>query len=494
MSMLPTAAIEIFPVEIWRVILADAVFEPLLPKKNATVFEDIDVFGHPCKLFRSQQRTRATLRLVCRLWSEIIQSDRRYGAIFVDSVTLDKTLSDDLRLACRLEVINRWDRYCCKWPCALTRRRTGRCPFGSYAPPKYEESAHQKIQCTSGTCIGANVLRLRDDVRNPDQLLMECRNLRALSVRFTGFRAVTSERSLFAQQYLQHLSHLELDGVRDTGEISILDLPRLTYIKLIMHLMGLGPGGIGIFPLEIQMPNVATILLDGWIDSKYSSSVETFLLSCTDSLINLLLTYNSENGHAIFSLANLPKFKQLSTFGFGIRNLYRPMGDKFGATPLPSSSSFSFVILGLDAHNRKDCFRFRKLYVDKLTDVFTRPGKWISKFVIPLEWAELQDLWVQACEKLDPGDGFNEDDPLPCYWYVLDRMDRNDLPIQDRNGVGLGEGPGLIFAERMREYSGGADYTKRRWSFIAKECKNWNRWDYRRIEASVLYIRQPNDL
>ncbi|KAG8829440.1 hypothetical protein FRC17_006568 [Serendipita sp. 399] len=474
--MRPASSVDVFPVEMWREVFAHAVFPPLLPGQNASVFDDIDVFGHPCKLYSSQLAVRTTLQLVCRLWYEIIKWDKKHGTFFMDTVSISEILLERVRLARRLEIINRWASYCCQWPCVLTRRPSGRCPSGTYTSPKYEQNAQGTIYCPPEASFGAEILRLLDDNRDASQLLNGCMNLRALSVRFTGFRLATSGTN-FVQSHLQQLSHLHLDGVQDNGEINVLYLPRLRYLKLTMDLRY---GGIGIFPLEIRMPNINTIVLEGWADSRYRSSIDVLLLSTTHSLINLILTYNGENGHAIFSLLNLPKFEKLSVFGFGIRNLYRELHREFVATPLPlSSSSISFALFGLDTHNRKDCFRFRKGYVSKLTDIFTRRGEWFSKLVIPLEWSDLQDLWVQACEKFDLGDGFSEDDPLPCYWYVLNHVSKSGVPVEDRNGVGMGEGAGAIFTRRMEEYSDSKEYTAKRSHLVRTHCKNWNSWDYR---------------
>ncbi|KAG8829441.1 hypothetical protein FRC17_006569 [Serendipita sp. 399] len=294
-------------------------------------------------------------------------------------------------------------------------------------------------------------------------------------MRFNGFSSVTSGTS-FTQERLKHLSHLQLDGLCDNGGISVLNLPQLTYLKLTMEL---GWDGVGIFPLEIQMPKVTTICIDGWVNSRYAVSVSEFLLSTVSSLVNLLLPYNGENGHNIFSVLNLEKFEKLSAFGVGIRNLTRILSTSLDTPPLLFHPSLSLVMFGLDAHNRKDCFKFRKEYVRTLIRRLTGSASLFSKLVIPLEWAELQDLWVQACEKFDLGDGFSKEDPLPCYWSVLNQVDKSNIPIEDRNGVGIREGAGAIFAERMREYSENLEYTERRWSWIELWCKNWNHWDYR---------------
>ncbi|KAG8829369.1 hypothetical protein FRC18_009365 [Serendipita sp. 400] len=95
-------------------------------------------------------------------------------------------------------------------------------------------------------------------------------------------------------------------------------------------------------------------------------------------------------------------------------------------------------------------------------------SSWLSKVVIPLEWSELEELWVFVCEAFDSATVFNKDDPLPCAWSVLDRIDRIGIPIEDRNGVDLRSEAGQKLANRMRGYTENKSYLEKK-SKMAQE-------------------------
>ncbi|KAG9022820.1 hypothetical protein FS842_005912, partial [Serendipita sp. 407] len=90
------------------------------------------------------------------------------------------------------------------------------------------------------------------------------------------------------------------------------------------------------------------------------------------------------------------------------------------------------------------------------------PGSRFSKIVLPLEWHELEKTWVRACERLEDEDEFDEDDPLPCAWSILEHIDQHDVTIGDRNGVKMREGVGKAFADRMRGYTASKTYVEKR--------------------------------
>ncbi|KAG8811295.1 hypothetical protein FRC18_003578 [Serendipita sp. 400] len=204
------------------------------------------------------------------------------------------------------------------------------------------------------------------------------------------------------------------------------------------------------------MPNVVTIFLHGTVGNHYNSSVERLIMSSKETLVNLLLSHDEWCNTRLFPLDKLTQFPQLSTLGLSILRLHRPFPDAFCAQPLLYMSPLTLLLLDIEAHCQNPEWEFRQAYVNTCLDIFARPGKWFSGVVIPLEWSELEDLWVQACEMHDAAFAFIDgaiDDPLPCYWTVISQISQAGISIRDRNGVGLWEGEGFKLAQRMEAFA-----------------------------------------
>ncbi|KAG8783819.1 hypothetical protein FRC16_002293 [Serendipita sp. 398] len=444
----------LLPTETWYEILSYAVLNGLAPCKNASLFEDLDVFGHPCKIYAQAISNASTLRLVCRLWADITRQVIEMP-IFVKGDTEAKPLAKELRYTVRVEVLYELEKYCQKWPCALTRRHGGRCPQATYHCPFPDFFHDNPIESEAGL-DGVRVLRLLDVYRDPKDILESCQNLEALSVPFASFRVAYTSESTFMLQ----LSHLHLDKVAlreddsGAGVLYNLYLPCLLYLKLTFELTWRAPGD---FPLEIQMPNVKTIYLDGTIDDRFLDGIEPLILSARNSLVNLLLGFTGNLRKPEFPLEKLVELPKLVTLGIHLDTCFIPDGVKtLSIPPRPSAAqSLSLILLRLDEHHRYGHTK-RLENAERFTRLLSSAGDWFSDIIVPFEWNEIEDLWVKACEIFDSDDvSISEGDPLPCLWSSLDYISRyQPLPIMDRNRVSLSEGDGLEFTKRMKAYQG----------------------------------------
>jgi hypothetical protein len=109
------------PVEVWRLILLDAIASPLLPFSNRTnlrvgIVDCLDLFDTPCdshKDYRRHQAMLTNLRLVCHSWATILD-DYRNRCSFTDfrRVFLPKKSIKVLAMAERVHVRLRETNYC----------------------------------------------------------------------------------------------------------------------------------------------------------------------------------------------------------------------------------------------------------------------------------------------------------------------------------------------------------------------------------------------
>ncbi|KAG8762731.1 hypothetical protein FRC15_008395, partial [Serendipita sp. 397] len=293
------------PTEVWYDIFSNVILDGVLPSKEAGLFADLDLFGHPCKIHRQVISNRANLRLVCRLWNEIVQ-ESGHAVISVEGNDIKDPFPAGVYSGLRVEFIYELEKYCRRWPCALTRRRRGRCPQGSYHPPT--ASYTEEISLTKETKrTNIRILRLLDEVRDPTSLLESCPNLEALWIRYAN---------VIDSTFMNRLSHLHLDSIYAHSQKACrLDLPHLVHLELDLHLSWMGPEG---FLLEIHMPHVKTLSLDGYVGPRFAHEVEEFILLAKSSIVNLLISVR----HCfVLDLERLTEFPRLSTFGINLSSL-----------------------------------------------------------------------------------------------------------------------------------------------------------------------------
>ncbi|KAG8849358.1 hypothetical protein FRB91_010026 [Serendipita sp. 411] len=444
------------PTELWCDVLSFALLNGLLPSKQASLFEDLDLFGHPCKIHHHAHSIRKNIRLVCRLWNDIVQQ-LDHPVVFVEGNGAENPLPEKVYSKPRAELLYEIRKYCLKWPCALTCRKGGRCPQGSYQPPIPHMEAIWLTDETRDSDI--RVLRLLDGVRDSTFLLESCPQLEALWIRYPSFRALYTSHTI----YMDRISHLHLDIIVSHGnrQVYSLDLPHLVHLELTLYLYSTFRLE---FPLDIYMPNLKTLWLDGYFDYQFATMIEDFILTAKESIVNLLISCNTAGYRFMLPLERLAEFPHLATVGIHVDSLMKPPEDDFSNSLLPTlSSPLSLVLLHLDAHHRQPS-EPRKLWASDLVEILSTARGWFSKLVVPLSWKELEELWVQSCEIFDVEDlPFREDDPLPCLWSVLDHIYRHQpIPIVDRYHVPLGEGDGVALVGKMRRYVENNEYKERR--------------------------------
>ncbi|KAG9054902.1 hypothetical protein FS842_003833, partial [Serendipita sp. 407] len=264
------------PVELWQEILEHALVVRILPRQGATLFEDIDLFGNLCRIKHYFVSDKASLRLVCRLWNEIVrnESDQTYCAVR-EAGSQDIFDLDTISHAHRLEFIDSYETYCRKWPCKLTQLGTGRCPPG-FLQSIHASEQRGEILVHGNFPMKVQVVRLFRDVRDPTKLLQCCKNLKVLSIRFACFDVIDKTTVLPIVQ--NRLSHLHLHNIYDDGTTHALNLPHLQFLVLYLNLAERYLSPLT-FPLDIYMPNVATIFVLGSVQDGYADSVEKLIMS-----------------------------------------------------------------------------------------------------------------------------------------------------------------------------------------------------------------------
>ncbi|KAG8824299.1 hypothetical protein FRC18_010552 [Serendipita sp. 400] len=266
---------------------------------------------------------------------------------------------------------------------------------------------------------------------------------------------------------MNRLSHLHLDSIYAHSQKACrLDLPHLVHLELDLHLGWMSPEG---FPLEIHMPHVKTLSLDGYVGPRFAHEVEEFILLAKSSIVNLLISVR----HCfVLDLERLTEFPRLSTFGINLSSLTRSVHQELSTIPPPNlTSSLSLIVLGLDDHHRQTS-EPRLLWAAHFVKLLSTHRGWFSEIIVPIAWRELGELWVQSSEMFDASDiPFNEDDPLPCLWSCLDYIEHHQpLLILDRNRVSLREGDGAVFAKRMQTYMEDERYRQRRREYSASKA------------------------
>ncbi|KAG8809084.1 hypothetical protein FRC17_003626 [Serendipita sp. 399] len=408
------AGIMMLPVELWKDILSILIKDAFLPRKNATLFEDMDVFSHPCKIFHYMVTMKTILRLVCRLWNDILRQPH-FRVSYVDTsrvidqilalrenlssvpnnIAIVNQLDSSGTSAGRVELIPDWWLYCCQWPC---------------------------LPATIG------------DV--PSSI-----DLEALNISLTTFR------SMYLPGWTTRLSHLHLRSVFDSGDVYSLDLPQVVYFRLSLNLQWASSRVTFVYPLDVKIPSLTTLYIEGVVWEAYEEDLNKMIFSAKATLVNLLI---SQYSVAAFPWEKLDQFPQLTTFGFDSSRLILPLHTMFSMNPLSSATSLSFLMLRIDSHYRDTLLHPSNIAINYLVDMLLRPGKWVGKIIVPFVWREIEPLWVNAyLVKQGPGQDL---DPLPCCWTCLEYLDSHGIPIEDQNGVSLREGDGASFARQMKAF------------------------------------------
>ncbi|KAG8844764.1 hypothetical protein FRB91_002336 [Serendipita sp. 411] len=451
----------LLPVELVQKILGFALLHLYLPFENASLFDDMDVFVDLCKVHHYFTSTPTSLRLVCRRWNAIVQHDHDPQRIFFGREKAINTGANDS--AQRVEIVNGRESWCRTWPCLPACRKN--VPWIDTSPVPWNINLlwteNRRWDPNMGQGFpDAKVVRFLDNVGNPSRVLRHCANLEALWIHFYGVRTILQTPELMSVVQ-QQLTHLHLHKVYDDGNVYTLRLPSLVYLRLNLSLNSDEDESSCVFPLDIYMPEVTTIFLEGGdIAIDYALAIRVMILSCRETLVNLLISSMSRPS-TILPLETLSQLPHLSAFGWSIDHFYLPFSETWAAGLEPTPiSRINLILLDLESHHR--CPYQRKLAATNCVEMVSGPGSRFSKIVLPLEWHELEKTWVRACERLEDEDEFDEDDPLPCAWSILEHIDQHDVTIEDRNGVKMREGVGKAFADRMRAYTASKTYVEKR--------------------------------
>ncbi|KAG8832529.1 Translation factor pelota [Serendipita sp. 399] len=433
------------PVELWEEIISHALDRGLFPDPTATLFEKMDVFASPCKVYQTV-RDRASLRLVCRLWDEIIRRKRK-SVVFMDpDHEKDQICPGSSR---RTEIISQWGRYCRRWPCTpVVVSRDGSCRSSllssfDFTDAEYSAQPH--------SLANIQVLRMQWVVEDQVPFLKKCINLEALWIPFNGEWNPDLEQVTPVLCKMQYLSHLYLAEVRNFGQTLKLQLPGLLYLGIDFRLFPhYGLPDFPRFPLDLEIPNVKTIEISGRIPELYKHSLEHLVNSCKESVVEIILWYGHRDHQSLFPLDQLCGFPRLTTLGLNVDRISPSTAAILAITPPAVPSPLSLVLLGLEKKIEQNKLKGCR---ETLSHLLASSGQsWFSKLIIGSEWAQLGDKWSEYCRDVDVMDDFEMEDALPCLWPVLVYLDQKGIPIEDRNGVGIREGDGASLAHTMNSH------------------------------------------
>ncbi|KAG8775863.1 hypothetical protein FRC15_000271 [Serendipita sp. 397] len=368
------------PVEIWETILLEIMPYRFLPRCNATLFEDMDVFSHPCKIYHYMVTIKTTLRLVCRLWNDILQRPD-LGVSFIKAERTKDQITGLDYSGRRAEIIRAWRSYCRQWPCSTLYRRVGCNPFPYLSFDR--RTSEEEVPIYANTLQAISLL---GDARDPSQLLRSNVDLQVLSILFVGFRTA------YQPGWFMRLSHLHLHSVQDDGNVYTLYLPQVVYLRLHMHLALSSKQTSYVYPLDICVPKVTTLHIEGDVFYDYVYPLTEMILGAKATIVNFLSTLPLE----LFPWRALDQFPRLATFGFDSSIFFLPLSNDFSLLPRPSSSSLAFIMLELENHIEGSSLHSKDSYAHNFVDMFLRPGKWVDKVVVPFVWREMEDQWVKA--------------------------------------------------------------------------------------------------
>ncbi|KAG9024878.1 hypothetical protein FS842_005385 [Serendipita sp. 407] len=431
------------PEELLEAILSQAISHAFSPRKDASLFEHIDVFSSPCKIHWYTVIIRTSLRLVCRRWNRIL-GNPKFGVLFLDTAREDgRTIQID-HFAHRAQIIFGWSRHCRGSLCFIDGfRGVEHCSRGI---------RDKRRQTREGQFLrGPNklqVLRLPDNNWDPSSFLRTNVGLEALSIMIE-----TLPRVIDATNVANSLTHLLLRAITDNQIIFTIYLPRLVYLRLRMFLFETIGDTEHVFPLDLQMPAITNLYLEGLVGRPYLGSLETMFFQSKGTLVSLLISYN---GLSAFPLERLDQFPRLSMFGIAIKSnpgfVAEPLPGNFALHPLPSSSSLSLVLLGLNDSAGRDPTTGYDAYWRRCLDILSRPGKWFTKVIMPFKWQDWDHLWNSSKNPFEGLKNMEAQGPPSC-WPCLKYLDNHHILIQDRNGVNLHEGEGKAFLQYMETYT-----------------------------------------
>ncbi|KAG8833023.1 hypothetical protein FRC17_000146 [Serendipita sp. 399] len=430
------------PVELWQEILWQTLDHGLYLDGTLTLFEKLDLFAPPCKIYHRYSRQRKSLRSVCRLWYAIIET--KNDIIFMDPTC---EVEKDIRFSRRLEIVPGWEKCCRRWPCTpmpqyierVTSRGVEECKPDAIVSHYSDEISG--LQLINPGNIQA--LRLYEPVQGPiQQFLRKCVNLEAVWVPFHRKSSLAANGNIYPFHRSQSLSYLHIDSVTDGGETFILHLPSLTYLSVAVNYHH-----SSIPPFFIDAPNLTTLVFSAaGVYSSNRTILEPLINSCRKTLLNLVLLRQFD--YASFgAIKHLLRTLSLSSLGLSIDSVTLASHKNLEGAPSLTSTPVPLILFGLDT-----CLELSRL-VGSLLDlpsVFTTGQKRFSKLVVANTWVELREIWDASFRDVDHRRGLARRDIMTYYWSAFIRMNRDGILIQDQTGTGIWEGEAMILAERMK--------------------------------------------
>ncbi|PVF99612.1 hypothetical protein CPB86DRAFT_783505 [Serendipita vermifera] len=366
------------PVELWRIILFDVIYTPLLPFVDANratlctgVVECMYLFDTSCDFYdqyRKHQLFVKRLRLICRQWNVSLQDlcnvcsvtnlEEVIGPIrSIESLSQAQRVQIDgaspSRCTCLVNESKKKPEMKKKKNCFLLKTFSlNSSRGGQWLPNEISEAmVHSRVKILS--------LHLRK--KNSDQLLKAAPNIRALSLDVGPYLHWTS----VLEETFRRLTHLSLTPVDyDTVKKFPPDMKLNNIHYLSLHLWLINkPSQESESAHSIRnwaFPRLKSLLLTGYIDSSFSTDTREFLGRCGRSVTEL-----------VFSLQN-----------------WDPMD--------PFSTS-------IDTQTIWDMFPLLQLYGATLSSLVHRPN------LSALAWNQvvkvvLSETWIQLRRRLTDGE------------------------------------------------------------------------------------------
>jgi hypothetical protein len=172
------------PLEIWEKILVYSISESFLPSLDDSILREIGLLEHDCKSHQEAEQIWADLRLVCRLWNDILKRFSAHSLYWGGPAT-----SPIPRSALRVEIL----------------RYSSFCPF---FPETMQPKKNEKTVMSQGPYELVEALIIFYDAGDPPDLA-NFPNLRLITTERFNYRHISSTNPAL----IRNLTHLRIPAL-----------------------------------------------------------------------------------------------------------------------------------------------------------------------------------------------------------------------------------------------------------------------------------------
>jgi hypothetical protein len=334
-TMLTT--VDRLPVEIWRSIIQYACatsFSPFVDDYHnhlsSSITQNFDLFKTgsvpPHQPYREGNAILKELRLVCRLWTQIIDlMPSRYIFTNLEDFTyplvqLQRPLVIE---TVHLSMFGLYSSHCfCP---TYSDKCLGRNCMTNHTSPKSKKFWAESDILLQERLHNVKIVFLRGLVPNPDKLPKAAPNTRALCCTNLPHR-----QRIWFFSTMRHLTHLALNQITclqflEGNPDRPLVFPAVRYLELFF-VRNMAPTGWASSGRKAPLfPNLRTLKVDGDIEPSYEDMIRDFLVDCGQRLVEFIEYAN----YSTSKLRGIPRMLPTLSLNFPNLQLYGTLLDEF---------------------------------------------------------------------------------------------------------------------------------------------------------------------